>query len=422
MMKHPITIMQIGDGNFMRGFFDVAIEKLQAPFGIVSVAATARGKTVKLLEQQQLQFTVNERGLKNGEIVEQEIAVQAIQDTINPYEDWQKFLQYAQLDTLEMIVSNTTEAGIYYEKIPYPTVCPTSYAAKLTVFLEHYYKHFHGNKQLAIVPLELIEQNGDTLKNICLQHATDWALAVAFIEWLKTLAFCNTLVDRIVTGYPQDYRGDDALYTVCEPYFLFVIDQQAPFKHWPASTDLPFVFADLEMYRKRKVAILNGSHIILAAFGKIYGYKTVREAFSKVGIRAFIEKVTNDFTQRYNVEEQYQHNVFERFLNPFIEHQLYDIQLNELSKWQTRIAPFATTEIYYQALALGIYAMNPRRFSMRESEDIVEKLTNIHQHYEQGKIEPMQQFIEQYFHCDAAAVIQQFSTIDHLLEDITCNN
>lgn len=139
-------------------------------------------------------------------------------------------------------------------------------------------------------------------------------------------------------------------------------------------------------------------------------------------MRAFIEKVTNDFTQRYNVEEQYQHNVFERFLNPFIEHQLYDIQLNELSKWQTRIAPFATTEIYYQALALGIYVMNPRRFSMRESEETIAKLTNIYQHYEQGNIEPMEQFIEQYFQCDAAEVIQQLTTMNTLLEDITCNN
>jgi len=337
--------MQIGDGNFIRGFFDLAVEKLQVPCSIVSVAATARGKTVKLLEEQQLQFTVMERGLKNGEVVEEETTVKIIQDTIHPYENWTTFLQYAQSETLEMIVSNTTEAGIYYENIPYPTACPTSYAAKLTVFLEQYYKHFQGEKQVAIVPLELIEQNGSTLKTICLQHAKDWKLPTAFNDWLATLTFCNTLVDRIVTGYPQDYQGEDALYTVCEPYFLFVIDQKEPFKHWPTSHDFPFVFDELDMYRKRKVAILNGSHILLSAFGKIFNYKTVREAFSHAGVRAFIEKVTNDFTQRFQVDEHYQQDVFERFLNPFIEHQLYDIQLNELSKWQTRIAPYAETEI-----------------------------------------------------------------------------
>ncbi|MEY9979103.1 hypothetical protein [Lysinibacillus sp. RC79] len=421
-MKHPIKIMQIGDGNFVRGFFDLAIEKLQVPFSIVSVAATERGKTVKQLEEQQLQFTVKERGLKDGEVVEEETIVKAIQDTINPYENWHKFLQYAQSETLEMIVSNTTEAGIYYENIPYPTACPTSYAAKLTVFLKHYYDHFQGEKQLAIVPLELIEQNGKTLKNICLQHAKDWAFPTAFLEWLATLAFCNTLVDRIVTGYPLDYKGKDALYTVCEPYFLFVIDQKEPFKHWPTSLELPFVFDDLDMYRKRKVAILNGSHILLSAFGKIYNYKTVREAFSNAGIRAFIEKVTNDFTQRFQVDEDYQQDVFERFLNPFIEHHLYDIQLNELSKWQARIAPYAETEIYYQALAIGMFAMNPTRFSMRESDNVIEKLTDIHEQFEQGQAEQMQQFIEQYFQCDATEVIKQLSTINRLLEGIACDN
>ncbi|MGG2071874.1 hypothetical protein AB1J28_00545 [Lysinibacillus irui] len=421
-MKHPIKIMQIGDGNFIRGFFDLAVEKLQVPCSIVSVAATARGKTVKQLEEQQLQFTVMERGLKNGEVVEEETTVKVIQDTIHPYVNWHSFLQYAQSETLEMIVSNTTEAGIYYENIPYPTACPTSYAAKLTVFLEQYFNHFQGEKQLAIVPLELIEQNGSTLKIICLQHAKDWNLPTAFNEWLATLTFCNTLVDRIVTGYPQDYHGEDALYTVCEPYFLFVIDQKEPFKHWPTNNDLPFVFDDLDMYRKRKVAILNGSHILLSAFGKVFQYTTVRDAFSNTGVRAFIEKVTHGFTKRFQVDEHYQQDVFERFLNPFIEHQLYDIQLNELSKWQTRIAPYAETEIYYQALALGIYAMNPRRFSMRESDQIIEILTEIHNHFEQGQTEPMQQFIEQHFQCDATKVIQQLSTIHRLLEEIACDN
>ena len=414
-MKHPIKIMQIGDGNFMRGFFDLAVEKLQATFSIVSVAATQRGKTVRQREEQQLQFTVKERGLKNGEVVDEETIVKVIQDTINPYEDWQKFLQYAQSETLEMIVSNTTEAGIYYEKIPYPGACPTSYAAKLTVFLNHYYGHFNGEKQLAIVPLELIEQNGDTLKSICLQHAEDWDFEAAFIEWLNGLAFCNTLVDRIVTGYPQDYHGEDALYTVCEPYFFFAIDREEPFKHWPKSADLPFVFDDLEMYRKRKVAILNGSHILLSAFGKIYNFKTVREAFSNPHVRAFIEKVADDFTQRYEVDESYYKEVFERFLNPFIEHRLYDIQLNELSKWQTRIAPFAQTEIYYQALALGIYGMNPNRFSMRESDEVTKKLTEIHEKFEQGHPEPMQEFIERYFHCEGTDVIKQLTLFNRSL-------
>ena len=161
---------------------------------------------------------------------------------------------------------------------------------------------------------------------------------------------------------------------------------------------------------------------MLSAFGKIFNYKTVREAFSHAGVRAFIEKVTNDFTQRFQVDEHYQQDVFERFLNPFIEHQLYDIQLNELSKWQTRIAPYAETEIYYQALAIGIYAMNPTRFSVRESDQTIEKLTEIHNYFEQGQSEPMQQFIEQYFQCDAVEVIQQLSTITSLLEAIACDN
>lgn len=418
-MSNPIKIMQIGDGNFIRAFFDLAVERLGLQAGIVSVGATPRGQTVEKLRQQKGCFTIIERGLQQQRPYESSTTVKVIQDIINPYTEWHQFLDYAASGDLEMIVSNTTEAGIYYENIPYPTECPESYAAKLTIFLYRYFQNFKGKKKLSIVPLELIEQNGSRLREICLQHSIDWKMEASFTEWLQAIPFCNTLVDRIVVGFPKDMeKNGDPLLTVCEPYFLFVIDQREPFTDWPSDDSLPFVFDDIDQYRQRKVAVLNGSHTVLAALGRHAQCRTVKEAFTHPGIRRFVDCMVNEFIERYDVEPSYKDAVFERFLNPYIEHLLFDIQLNELSKWQSRIAPYAGTPYYNKALALGLYFMNPNKFTVRESNQNLEKLQAIHNAAGDGNTQPMAQFIEEVFFCQSKPILNEFSRINSILEDI----
>lgn len=69
------------------------------------------------------------------------------------------------------------------------------------------FSHFNGasDKGWIIIPCELIDYNGDALRELVLRYAQGWALPEAFIQWLdQANAFCSTLVDRIVTGYPRD--------------------------------------------------------------------------------------------------------------------------------------------------------------------------------------------------------------------------
>lgn len=82
-----------------------------------------------------------------------------------------------------------------------------SYPAKLTRLLFERYSHFNGaaDKGWIIIPCELIDYNGDALRELVLRYAREWALPAAFIQWLNEAnSFCSTLVDRIVTGYPRD--------------------------------------------------------------------------------------------------------------------------------------------------------------------------------------------------------------------------
>ena len=55
-----------------------------------------------------------------------------------------------------------------------------------------------------IFPCELIDRNGDKLKEILLQYIEKWSLGENFKKWVcECNHFYNTLVDRIVTGYPE---------------------------------------------------------------------------------------------------------------------------------------------------------------------------------------------------------------------------
>ena len=89
-----------------------------------------------------------------------------------------------------------------------------------------------GNRQTTINQLrlcELIDKNGETLKSIILKIADDNSLGEDFKKWIETEnTFCNTLVDRIVTGYPKDEKIDlpytDNMLNTSELFHLWVIE------------------------------------------------------------------------------------------------------------------------------------------------------------------------------------------------------
>ena len=85
-----------------------------------------------------------------------------------------------------------------------------------------------------ILPCELIDNNGAELKRIILKHIEDWNLEDGFRQWLdSSCKFYNTLVDRIVTGYPRDEIDEitrslgyeDKLIDTGEIFHLWVIEE-----------------------------------------------------------------------------------------------------------------------------------------------------------------------------------------------------
>lgn len=296
MLDFPVKVLQIGEGNFLRGFFDWMIYECnrQGLFqGSVAVSQPRPGGRPKLeqLRDQEGIYGLLTRGLQDGRKVEEEQWIPVFSKIVDPYAEWENFLRIAELDSLDIIVSNTTEAGLDYQRSEWnPDEPVLSYPGKLTMLLYRRYKHYEGSpdKGLMILPCELLERNGDILRSIVLRHAQDWGLSPAFQSWVaEHNLFLNSLVDRIVTGYPEEaeryfdkWGHQDRLLNTAEPYYFWAIEgdpsleSRLPLRS--AGLQVSWV-SDLTPYQVRKVRILNGTHTLMASIGLLHGLNEVKE-------------------------------------------------------------------------------------------------------------------------------------------------
>jgi len=358
----PIKVLQFGGGNFLRAYFDWMIDILneQTDFNgdVIIVKPTQHGRYNLLRESEGL-FHVITSGIKDGKLLSEPHLVKCVQSIIHPYLAWTDYLQSAHNPTIRFIISNTTEAGIRFNpKDSKTTRPPTEFPAKLTRWLYERWQHFSGQatKACIFLPCELIENNGAQLKDCILQYANHWSYEEAFQEWIENHnLFCNTLVDRIVPGYPIDRIEEinktlnviDPLVVEAEPYHLLVIEgaeqikEELPFH----KTNLNVVFTnDLNPYRQLKVRILNGAHTAMVPIGFLAGVETVREAVEDEVVGRFIKELlqkeilpTLSFPEEEKI--QYANDVLDRFKNPFIKHRLIDISLNSIAKFKSRLLP-----------------------------------------------------------------------------------
>ena len=360
--KLPLKVLQFGEGNFLRGFVNYIIDKLntEANFnaGVVAVQPIAQGM-VNMLEEQDGLYTLFLKGLRNGKEVEEKRLITCIESVNNPYLDYEEYLKLGEGEDLEFVVSNTTEAGISFDPEDKLESSPhNSFPAKLTALLYRRYRHFKGaqDKGLTIIPCELINNNADSLKEIILKYAQIWNLEQDFTTWLNNYnSFHNTLVDRIVPGYPKDeieeYQSQldykDNLIVSAEVFLLWVIEggedlkQKIPFDK---IDDNVLVIKDMQPYRTRKVRILNGAHTVMVPLSIMYGNDTVRETMEDDFTGAFVKRtVLQEINATLDLPEEelstFANDVFDRFRNPFIKHQLSSIALNSVSKFKVRVLP-----------------------------------------------------------------------------------
>lgn len=359
---YPERILQFGEGNFLRAFANWMIHKMnkEAGFdaGVVAVQPIDQG-LIKMLNEQDGLYTLYLNGIKNGEAVSEHEVIDCIQRGLNPYDNYDEYLAIGDNAELRFVISNTTEAGISYNEGDKLDDAPAkSFPAKLTALLHRRFKTFNGDssKGLIFIPCELIDRNGDNLRRIILQYAANWKLGAEFTSWIENdNIFCNTLVDRIVPGYPkskieaitEELGYQDNLVVEGEQFHLWVIEGPASVKdEFPSEKiGLNVVFTDnMEPYRTRKVRILNGAHTSMVPVSYLYGIETVRESLEDEVIGQYVKDVIfNEICPTLDLPEEelnsFANDVLDRFRNPYLVHALMSISLNSIAKFKTRVLP-----------------------------------------------------------------------------------
>jgi tagaturonate reductase len=356
----PERVLQFGEGNFLRGFVDWMLERMnrQGLFNgrAVLVQPIAQG-SAELINEQDGLYTLLLRGVAAGSRSEQRELVTSVSRCLDPYRDFDAVLALAREPELRFVVSNTTEAGIRLDPDDRLDARPAcSFPAKLTQLLYARFQHFDADpaRGWVILPCELIERNGDALERAVKQLARDWALPVEFEAWLnRSSVFTNTLVDRIITGFPKDDADmltsqlgyQDALMVAGEVFHCWVIESPRPLEE-----ELPLARAGLDVvwtqdmtpYRERKVRILNGAHTLVALAAFLAGKDTVRECMDDPLFRGYVEsalalEILPTLTLPAAELSSFASSVLERFGNPFIQHPLLNISLNSVSKYKARL-------------------------------------------------------------------------------------
>lgn len=350
-MTEPI--LQFGTSRFLQAHVDLFVSEALAaghalggitvvqttanPASAARVAALAGGKG----------YPVRIRGLQDGTSVDHTVTCHAVQRALQADADWAQ-LREAMATHVQVVVSNTADQGYQIDAsddaglLQSPSRVPRSFPAKLVVLLHARWQR-QPQAALSLFPCELVERNGDTLREAVCALATQWALPATFVDWLRAhCVWANSLVDRIVS---------EALHpvgAVAEPYALWAIERQ-PGLVLPCTHPAIILTDELDHHARLKLFLLNAGHTFLAERWRedaLPADFTVAQAMEDARLRPELEALWRDeivpvfgALGKREAAEAYLVSLRERLRNPYLAHRLADIAQNHAQKKQRRLAP-----------------------------------------------------------------------------------
>ncbi|WDF80285.1 tagaturonate reductase [Mucilaginibacter sp. KACC 22773] len=364
LFELPEKVLQFGTGVLLRGLPDYYIDKANRAGifnGRVVVVKSTDTGTVDDFGKQDNLYTIYSKGIVNGGQVSEQLISSAISRVLSAANEWDEILDVARKPKLKVIISNTTEVGIKLVKEDVRKHPPVSFPGKLLAVLYERYMAFNGSPDsgLVIIPTELIVDNGKKLEAIVLELAHLNKLEPDFMDWLESSnSFCNSLVDRIVPGRPDNASKDeleskngytDNLGIMAETYSLWAIEGDDKIKEVLSFGQVDegvVITPDIELFRELKLRLLNGTHTLCCAFAYLSGFKTVKEAMDDAQFTKFITQLVFDEIRPaipYKIDDavaaDFANKVLDRFRNPYIRHEWLSISVQYSTKIKMRVIP-----------------------------------------------------------------------------------
>jgi fructuronate reductase len=200
-----------------------------------------------------------------------------------------------------------------------------------------------------VLSCDNLPSNGRVAKRLVNEFAT--RTAPDLVEFIAaSVTFPSTMVDRITPASTARTFEDVQRLVGCndqgaietEPFTQWIIEDDfaAGRPEWEAGGAL-FV-GDVAPYEKMKLRMLNGAHSMLAYSGFIAGHRYVRDVMADPALSALVARHMQAASQTLDPVpgvnlRQYEEELQERFRNPAIAHETYQIAMDGTQKLPQRL-------------------------------------------------------------------------------------
>ena len=285
--------LHFGAGNIGRGF----IGKLLADSGVQVIFADVNDTVIDLLKSQ---------GGYNVKIVGDSVNTVEKVSNVSAVNSKDENALIALFNEVDLV---TTAVGPNVLKIISATI-----AKGLTARFAA-----GNNKPLNIIACENMVRGTTFLKEQVFAHLSpEWQTKAE-----QYVGFVDSAVDRIVPPVQTDEK--DPLLVTVEEFSEWIVDQ-TQFKG-----DIPKINGmeltdNLMAFVGRKLFTLNTGHAVTAYYGKLKGYRFVKESIEDENVKAFVKAVMQEsgavLIKRYGFDSQahaaYIEKILKRFANPYL--------------------------------------------------------------------------------------------------------
>lgn len=205
-----------------------------------------------------------------------------------------------------------------------------------------------GIAPFTVMSCDNLPSNGETAKRIVTRFA---ALRDADLgEWVKSVAFPSTMVDRIVPSTTDADRtevtdligAEDAWPIMTEPFTQWVIEDHFPSGRPSFEKVGAQLVQNVEPFELMKLRMLNGSHSTMAYLGYLGGYQYIAEV---MGDAAYVKLIHGLMTEEAMPTLDmpgtdlggYRDQLLERFRNPALKHRTWQIAMDGSQKLPQRL-------------------------------------------------------------------------------------
>ncbi|MEO0393957.1 MAG: mannitol dehydrogenase family protein [Pseudomonadota bacterium] len=320
--------MHLGWGGFASAHLGTLLNDIAAPqkgdWGVSAVSMRSGNRRDELEPQDGL-YTVTERRA-DGDHTQ---LVDVVKESLVAPEDPNAVIERMANPDTKVVTMTVTQQGYDLpsaDQIASLDAPPTIHsciieAAKL--------RAERGVEPFTAVSLDNIPGNGDFLKRKLTEYAAltgDDSAAV-----LDQIATPNTMVDRITPAPTAEFKDEveanlgarDEAAISAEPYRQLIIENVGDATTLPPLEDVPGVkfVDDVKPFEAAKIKMLNGSHMMMGALGRVAGFETVDQCMADQDMGAFTKRFMSEVAATIDPipgtnMQVYADDLAERFSNP----------------------------------------------------------------------------------------------------------